>query len=61
MQTNFRKRTKLTDSDLRFRAPKEIIKALERKAERNGRSRTAEILDRLAWSLEVESTNAGVR
>jgi len=57
MQTNYRKRTRLTDADLRFRAPKEIIRDLEKKAERNGRSRTAEILDRLAWSLEAESND----
>lgn len=54
MHENYRKRSKLTDKDLRFRVPKEIIRAIEKKAKNNGRSRNAEILDRLAKSLESE-------
>lgn len=59
MQVIYRKRVKVTDKDLRFRVPKEIIKGLEEKAERNGRSRNAEILDRLAKSLETEKLKEG--
>lgn len=60
MQGKYRKRGKLTDKDLRFRAPKEIIHDIETKAYLNGRSRNAEILDRLAKSLEVDQLEGAI-
>jgi hypothetical protein len=59
MQTQYRKRTKITDKDLRFRCPEELLKDVEGYAMKNGRSRNAEILERLAKSLESETKHVG--
>lgn len=50
----FRKRVKQSDKDVRFRVPKEILKEIEVRAEKNGRSRNAEFLDRVVKSIEEE-------
>lgn len=54
MENAFRKRVKITDQEIRLRAPKELVKVIKHRAEKNGRSRNAEILHRLVETLEQE-------
>ena len=48
----FRKITKLTDQEIRLRVPRNLVKVIKVHAQKNGRSRNAEILHRLVDTLE---------